>query len=378
MSTNTALAKTESAAMTFGRQIGYTPEYIELIKNTYAKDATDNELQMFLEVCHQSKLNPFKKEIYFWKQAGKVIIHTGIDGYRLVADRTGRYAPGKPIKRTYENGVHTASTAYVRKKVGSDWFDIEETAYMSEWVKDSPFWKGDKKSHQLDITAERHALRKAFPASYASLDTSNPDGSPVIDVETTEQIEARKHLSENLLKIGKLFTTNDEQYRTLEATIAVSALPVLEERYTNAIAKLREYTLGKIGEKLQGEAFSAFIVKTFPIGIDAADADEFFAAVEALKDVEPGEVVEAAAEPADADAEAERAAMQNESEGGGEPVSAEEAELVSLREAVINKLMTVAAGDDEKMDRLLDGRSVNHMTKGQLERFLKSLEAIPF
>lgn len=377
MTATTSLQKVQAGAMTFGQQIGYTPEYVQLVKDTFARDASDNELQMFLEVCHQSKLNPFKKEIYFWKQSGKVIIHTGIDGYRLVADRTGRYAPGPPVKRTYDDaGNHVSSTAYVRKKVGTDWFIIEETAHMKEWTKDSPFWKGDKKSHQLDVTAERHALRKAFPASYASLDTSNPDGSPQIDAEpeTPEQIETRKHLTDNLLKIGKLFA-NEDQLAALEATIAVSALPVLEERYSNALIKLREHTLSEIGTKLQGEAFSAFIVANFASGIEAAEADEFFTAIEKLKDVEPGEIVDtppvatAAEEPAAAATEPVTAQAEAAPEVEAELVDstpadnadAAEFEPVTIDEPLDNATENLRTEVQEMLSALPTGRQKDIM-----------------
>lgn len=373
--TNTGLQKAQSGAITFGEQIGYTPEYVQLIKDTFARDATDNELQMFLEVCHQSKLNPFKKEIHFWKQAGKVIIHTGIDGYRLIADRTGRYAPGPPVKRELDDkGNHVSSTAYVRKRVGSDWFLIEETARMSEWTKDSPFWKGEKKGHQLDITAERHALRKAFPSSFPSaLGATNPDGTPASDaaLDTPEQAALREHLIENLLKIGKLFA-NDEQYKTLEATVRVSALPVLEERYSNALVKLREYTLGQIGTKLQGEAFSEFVTNAFVSGIDAAEADEFFTALDSLEGLTatpPAPATEPTEEAAAIDAE------PVEEEAPAADTSGLDSATENLRAEV--ETMFAAATPSRQKDLIAGKPTIANMGLKELTALRKDLD-VPF
>lgn len=372
--TTQAIQKAQSGAITLGAQFGYTPEYVGLIKETYAKDATDNELQMFLDVCHSTKLNPFAKEIYFWKQQGKVIIHTGIDGYRLIADRTGCYAPGPPIKRTYdEKGNHTASTAYVRKKVGSDWFVIEETAHMNEWRKDSPFWKdANKASHQLDITAERHALRKAFPRNFPqSLAQSGPNGEFLTDdqaSDTPEQAEQRKRLISNLLRIGKLFC-NDDQYVSLEAAVRTSALPVLEERYANALVKLREYVLAEIGQKLQGEAYSAFIVAGFPSGLEAADAEDFFSVLDRLENVVPGEVVETAtAEHIDEE--------PDPFDSTATPIDPDESKLIDLRAAVQQLLVEKIGGMATDQKRFLRGRVIENEGIETLTAMYEELNSI--
>ena len=54
---------------------------IELIKNTVAKGATDDELEMFMYLATQYNLDPFKKEIWFMKFGGQTTITTSRDGY---------------------------------------------------------------------------------------------------------------------------------------------------------------------------------------------------------------------------------------------------------------------------------------------------------
>lgn len=63
----------------------------ELLANTVAKGATPHELDLFVEVCESTGLSPFQRQIHFTKFKGRMAIITGIDGFRLIAHRTGLY-----------------------------------------------------------------------------------------------------------------------------------------------------------------------------------------------------------------------------------------------------------------------------------------------
>ena len=58
----------------------------------------DGELALFAQVCRQTGLNPFTKQIYAvkrWDSAKRqetTAFQVGIDGARLIAERTGKYA----------------------------------------------------------------------------------------------------------------------------------------------------------------------------------------------------------------------------------------------------------------------------------------------
>jgi phage recombination protein Bet len=80
----------------------YNPEQIELLKKTICEGASDNEFQMFMMVVKRTGLDPFARQIYAlmrnvknkvsekWEK--KLSIQTSIDGFRLIAERTGKYA----------------------------------------------------------------------------------------------------------------------------------------------------------------------------------------------------------------------------------------------------------------------------------------------
>lgn len=206
-------------------------ERLDLLKSTIAKDLTDNELALFVEVCKLRNLDPFLKQIYAVKRKSKgyngqpdtyvMTIQTGIDGFRLIADRTGRYAPGKAPEYQYDDkGNLSAATSFVRKMTpDGTWHEVSAVALWSEYAqygygdKLSPMWA--KMPHtMLAKCAEALALRKAFPADLSGLYTDDEMAQAdtaqiVVDArpapaETSKPAQFAQPVSDNAAAIGRL------------------------------------------------------------------------------------------------------------------------------------------------------------------------------
>ena len=159
----------------------WTQGQIELIKRTVAKGTSDDELQLFLYIAKRTGLDPFARQIYCVKrwdstQNREVMTpQTGIDGFRLVADRTGKYAPGT-ITWEIVNGKTVSATATIKKLVDGVWHEVSATAYFDEYAqhkKDGSLTSMWRKMPKLMIgkCAEALVLRKAFPAELSGVYT---------------------------------------------------------------------------------------------------------------------------------------------------------------------------------------------------------------
>lgn len=173
----------------------FTPEQIELIKTGLCKGLSDDEFKVFLYTCQRTGLDPFAKQVYAIKRGQQMTIQTGIDGYRLVAERTGRYCPGQ--KPTYEydkSGKLLSATAYVKKltKDGT-WHIVEAEASFEEYVqafngKPAGLWVKMPRT-MLAKCAEAIAIRKCFPAELSGVYTKEEMEQAdveVVNIETKE------------------------------------------------------------------------------------------------------------------------------------------------------------------------------------------------
>jgi phage recombination protein Bet len=204
MSETTAVAvatPVESAVMA---QQQLNRDQVELVKRTVAKGTSDDELKLFLYTCARTGLDPLAKQIHAikrWSSRDKrevMSIQTGIDGYRLIAERTGRYAPGQQPTYEVDGGKLVSATAYVKKLVAGTWHEVAASAYWEEYVQTdrdghpTPTWKRMPRL-MLAKCAEALALRRAFPAEMSGVYTfdemaqaETPDRAPASGPEDQE------------------------------------------------------------------------------------------------------------------------------------------------------------------------------------------------
>ena len=165
---------------------------LRLLKETLTTNLSDAEFALFVRACRHTGLDPFQKQIHAIKRGGKLSIQVAIDGFRLIADRTGRYAPGRATTYTYDGGGKLESaTAYVMKMAGGQWHEVAETAYWDE------YYPGDRQGHMwkkmprvmLSKVAEARALRRAFPAELSGTYT----GEEMAQAAPNETVEVHSY-----------------------------------------------------------------------------------------------------------------------------------------------------------------------------------------
>lgn len=139
-----------------------TTEQMDLIKSTIAKNATSDELKLFLYRCRQMGLDPLKPgHIHFVKYGnnpGTIII--GIDGFRSKASLTGKHTGTKRGVLRDAAGTCVGGWCEVYR---SDWTQpAREEVSLHEYNTGKAQWAKMPET-MIKKVAEVSALRMAFP-----------------------------------------------------------------------------------------------------------------------------------------------------------------------------------------------------------------------
>lgn len=165
-------------------QDDWTPVQLAALKQMGLGNAGNADLAVFMHQAKRTGLDPFSRQIYMIERGGKFGIQTSIDGFRIIAQRSGEYAGQTAPYWCGEDGVWKdvwlSKTAPAAAKIGVYrqgfaeplWAIATLEAYMPLTRDGRPMGLWNKMPDvMLAKCAESLALRKAFPNDLSGLYT---------------------------------------------------------------------------------------------------------------------------------------------------------------------------------------------------------------
>lgn len=183
-----SIARTEPAALA----PTVPQDKMQILGDVIAPGLDAMQLEVFALACNRTKLDPFAKQICAvvrWDSElgrNKMTVQTTIDGFRTIAERTGKYGGRKPfewcgpdgkwVEVWLEKGPPAAARARVLRKDFSEPLVAiaRYKAYVATKQGGQPTYMWQKMdAEQLAKCAEALALRTAFPQELSGLYTED-------------------------------------------------------------------------------------------------------------------------------------------------------------------------------------------------------------
>ena len=139
----------------------YSQQQVQLIRDMCAKDCTENEFLLLMQLARTYQLDPFAKQIWAVKYGNNpAAIFCGRDGFLAIAHRSGKFDGME--SGTRKDGDDLIGWCKVYRKDMSRPFEVEVS--LSEYSTGKNLWQTKPKTMIVKV-AESHALRRAFGIS---------------------------------------------------------------------------------------------------------------------------------------------------------------------------------------------------------------------
>lgn len=241
-------------------QSAWTPEQRHALAQLGCEDASDTELAVFFHQSVRTGLDPFAKQIYlvgrYDKRAGRKVhtIQTGIDGYRLIAMRTGKYDGADGPFFCGPDGVWSdvwlgstppaaAKVTVFRKDAARGFTAVAmwtEYAQVNQQGQPTAMW-ARMPGVMLAKCAEALALRKAFPQDlsgiYTAEEMSQADSESVIHIPaTTPAPSVPEGMVDRSSAVTQLIAVCDGDSARAQKLWGEAGLPGRDAQWVDAVA----------------------------------------------------------------------------------------------------------------------------------------------
>lgn len=198
-------------------RIEFTTDQEKLIRTQIAPNASKDELQLFLYQCKRTGLDPLTRQIYCIHRGGKMTIQTSIDGFRVVAERSGCYAgQSEPefVEDEKGNIICCKVRVYKFSAKGDRYEASVGVAYWAEYAQQGPMW--NKMKHTMIAKcAEALALRKAFPQDLSGLYT----GDEMQQADSPTTIDLLDERESNYRAVEELAEENRKSFKKIDSIL---------------------------------------------------------------------------------------------------------------------------------------------------------------
>jgi recombination protein RecT len=224
----------------------FSEKELEVVVNSIAKGATNEELALFIQICKQNNLNPFKNHIYFIKYGNQMSIQVSVEGIQYLAQQREDYK-GVTVQLVHENDdfeigvdpdsqelkIEKHSIKIPRGKVAASYAIARREGYPdkvvvieAEEVEHLKNKSGSQWKNYYNDMFKKHALKRALKLQFG-IDVDDAAGAQEDNIDTYQPRE-RKDITPEDLEQGEEVVDETEDIQKawdeIDAKVKASSL----------------------------------------------------------------------------------------------------------------------------------------------------------